>query len=292
MNNIERISVEKEGFFGIWHKAENERDASKALIVLGGSEGNENIPMNVGKMFAERGISALGVLYFNAPGLPESLVQVPVESIESAVKWLRGRGYEKIYIYGISKGGELALLSASLIPEIGGVIALSPIQCVWTGLAGNKGLLNRKTTSGSEFTWRGEDLPCMQSKINYFPGIWHLITQWQIDLRYIYEKPLENFREETAIKVENIKGNILFIYAEEDLMWPSKNAVKYMLARLEKLQWPFKAEELCYEKASHIVVPLSPKALKMFKVERKYPEECLQSRMDAFEKSLKWIEKQ
>ena len=276
----------------IWHKAEKELDPQKALIVLGGSEGNENVPKNVGKMFADRGVSALGVLYFNAPGLPDSLVQAPVESIENAVKWLKEKGYSKIYIYGISKGGELALLAASLIPEISGVIALSPIHCVWTGLAGNKGLLNRKTTSVSEFTWRGNDLPCMQSKINYLPGIWHLLTQRQIDLRYIYENPLKNFREDTAIKVENIRGNILFIYPEEDLMWPSKKAVKYMLARLKEHQWPYKAEELCYEKASHIIVPLSPKALRMFKVERKYPEECLRSRMDAFEKSLEWIENQ
>jgi len=284
-----RISVEEEGFFGLWHKAEKESDSRKALIVIGGSEGNENIPMNVGKKFAERGISTLGMCYFNVPGLPDNLIRVPVDPFEKAVAWLRKQGYEKVFIYGISKGGELALLAASLIPEICGVVALSPMHCVWSGLEGNKGLLDKKVTNISEFTWRGKDLPCMQAILKYAPAVWHLITQQQFDLKYMYERPLKNFREETAIRVENIQGDILFIYAEDDLMWPSKAAVKYMEKRLQEKEFGHDVQEIAYEKASHILVPLSPDALKMFKVERKYPEECLKSRMDAFEKTIAWL---
>ena len=274
----------------MWHKADKERDSKKALIVIGGSEGNENIPMNVGRMFAERGISTLGMCYFNVPGLPDNLIRVPVDPFEKAVAWLKDKGYEKIFIYGISKGGELALLAASLISDIGGVVALSPMHCVWSGLKGNKGLLDKKVTDIPEFTWRGEDLPCMQAILKYAPGVWHLITQQQFDLKYMYERPLEHFREETAIPVENIRGDILFIYAEDDLMWPSKAAVKYMEKRLKEKGFLHDVQELSYEKASHILVPLNPDALKMFKVERKYPEECKQSREDAFEKTIMWLD--
>jgi len=212
-----------------------------------------------------------------------------VDPFEKAVAWLKNQGYEKIYIYGISKGGELALLAASMIPDINGVIALSPMHCVWSGLKGNKGLLDKKVTDISEFTWRGKDLPCMQAILKYTPGVWHLITQQQFDLKYMYERPLKNFREETAIQVENIQGDILFIYAEDDLMWPSKTAVKYMEERLKNKEFKYDVQEISYEKASHILVPLSPDALKMFKVERKYPEECKKSREDAFEKTVQWI---
>jgi len=286
-----KITVEQEGFYGLWHRADTEADSGKALIVIGGSEGNENIPMNVGRMFAERGISTLGMCYFNVPGLPDNLIRVPVDPFEKAVRWLKNKGYEKVYIYGISKGGELALLAASLIPDISGVIALSPMHCVWSGLEGNKGLLDKKVTNISEFTWRGKDLPCMQAILKYGPGIWHLITQQQFDLKYMYERPLKAFREETAICVENIQGDILFIYPEDDLMWPSKTAVKYMEKRLKDNGFAYDVQELSYEKASHILVPLSPDALKMFKVERKYPEECRKSREDAFEKTLEWLAK-
>jgi len=287
--DTEKITVEQEGFYGLWHKAETEVDSTKALIVIGGSEGNENIPMNVGRMFAERGISALGMCYFNVPGLPENLIRVPVDPFEKAVRWLKTKGYEKVYIYGISKGGELALLAASLISDISGVVSLSPMHCVWSGLIGNKGILDKKVSDISEFTWRGEDLPCMQAVLKYGPGIWHLISQQQFDLKYMYEIPLKNFREETAIKVENIKGDILFIYPEDDLMWPSGTAVKYMEKRLKEKGFSHDVKVLSYEKASHILVPLTPDALKMFKVERKYPEECKKSREDAFEKTLKWL---
>ena len=285
-----RISVEQEGFCGLWHRADAETDSKKALIVIGGSEGNENIPMNVGRMFAERGISTLGMCYFNVPGLPDNLIRVPVDPFEQAVAWLKNRGYERVFIYGISKGGELSLLAASLIPDISGVISLSPMHCVWSGLQGNKGLLDKKVTDISEFTWRGRDLPCMQAVLTYGPAIWHLITQQQFDLAYMYEKPLKNFREETAIQVENIRGDILFIYPKEDLMWPSGDAVSYMVRRLKEHGFTHDVQTLCYEKASHILVPLSPDALKMFKVERRYPEECRKSRMDAFEQAVRWIE--
>jgi len=287
--NTVRITVDEAGFYGLWHKADAETDSRKALIVIGGSEGNENIPMKVGKMFAERGVSTLGMCYFNVPGLPDNLIRVPVDPFGKAVTWLKGQGYEKVFIYGISKGGELALLAASLIPEIGGVVALSPMHCVWSGLEGNKGLLDRKVTNISEFTWRGKDLPCMQTVLKYAPGIWHLITQQQFDLAYMYERPLKQFREETAIEVEKIRGDILFIYPEEDLMWPSGDAVAYMVKRLKDKGFTHDVQVLSYEKASHILVPLSPDALKMFKVERKYPDECRRSREDAFEKTLAWL---
>jgi len=94
--NTMKITVEEEGFYGLWHKADTETDSKKALIVIGGSEGNENIPMNVGRMFAERGISTLGMCYFNVPGLPDNLIRVPVDPFEKAVAWLKDKGYEKI----------------------------------------------------------------------------------------------------------------------------------------------------------------------------------------------------
>lgn len=285
---MERTTVEKEGFYGIFHPAADVEE-KKAVIVVGGSEGNENIPMNVGKQFAENGIPALGICYWNVPGLPDQLIRVPLEPFEKAVDWLRKKGYEKIFIYGISKGGELALLVASLIPEICGVVALSPIHCIWGGMKGNKGILNKTFTKQSEFTWRGKDFPCMIAELKYGPAIKNFILHRQFELAYMYENPLENFDENTAIPVENINGDILFIYAENDLMWPSKKAVTYMCSRLKDKGWRHNFTVLSYEKASHIMVPLDPPALKMFKVERKFPEECRGNRMEAFSRTIEWI---
>ncbi|WP_143449740.1 acyl-CoA thioester hydrolase/BAAT C-terminal domain-containing protein [Lachnoclostridium sp. An76] len=151
------------------------------------------------------------------------------------------------------------------------------------------GLLWTLFSSASEFTYRGKDFPCMTAHLKYGPAIRNLILHQQFELSYIYEEPLKHFDEDTAIHVENIQGNILFIYAKEDLMWPSKEAVAYMVNRLEKHRFAFRVDVLEYEKASHILVPLNPSKLKMFKIERQYPEDCRRSREDAFHKTIKWI---
>lgn len=286
---MERTTVAKEGFYGIYHEADQPVDRKKAVIVLGGSEGNEKIPMEVGKMFADRGISAMGVCYWNVEGLPDSIIRVPLEPFEKAVSWLREKGYEKIYIYGISKGAELALLCASLISDINGVIALSPSHCIWGGIQGNGSLFSKTFSKQSEFTWRGKDFPCMIAKVKYGRLFLNLIKERQINMRYLYEEPLMNFEEGTAIQVENIKGDILLIYPENDTMWPSKESVDYITRRLKERGFSYSVQTLGYEKASHILVPLNPSKLKMFRVERKYPKECQANRMDAFDKTVEWI---
>lgn len=286
---MERTTVAQEGFYGLFHRAIETKDAAKAVIVIGGSEGNENIPLNVGVMFAERGISALGVCYWNVEGLPKELIRVPVDPFEKAIAWLKERGFEKIYIYGISEGGKLALLCASLMPELSGVIALSPMHCLWGGMKGNKGVTSKTFSDQSEFIYRGKGFPYMKAQLKYGPAIKNLILHRQFELSYIYEKPLEHFDENTAIAVENINGDILFVYAKEDLMWPSGAAVKYMVNRLKGHHFSHKVDVLEYEKASHILVPLNPSKLKMFRIERKYPDECRKSREDAFEKCVEWI---
>ena len=86
------------------------------------------------------------------------------------------------------------------------------------------------------------------------------------------------------------KGDILFIYPKEDTMWPSKVSVNYMMERLRKKHFTYQVQSIEYERASHILVPLNPSKLKMFKVERRYSDDCKKNRQEAFEKSVKWID--
>ena len=102
--------------------------------------------MHLGAMFARCGIAALGICYWNVDGLPKELVRVPVDPFEKAIQWLKNKGYEKIILYGISKGAELALLCASLMPDICGVVALSPIHCIWGGMHGNQSMASKNGT--------------------------------------------------------------------------------------------------------------------------------------------------
>ena len=42
----ERFTVERDGFHGFLHRPERDRFPGKALIVVGGSEGDEAIPLD------------------------------------------------------------------------------------------------------------------------------------------------------------------------------------------------------------------------------------------------------
>lgn len=44
-----------------------------------------------------------------------------------------------------------------------------------------------------------------------------------------------------------------------------------------------------YEYASHFLIPYQLKSVRMFVIERKYPDQCMESNLDSFEKTLKFL---
>lgn len=260
---------------------------------MGGSEGNENIPRNLGARFAREGMTALGLCYWNMPGLPRELIEVPVESVERACAFLHSRGYEQVGIYGISKGGELALLAASLMPELTCAVALSPLDYVMPGITGSGGLAGKGVSARSSWTWRGEPLPCAPggTHLPYLSIVRRLITERQLDMRFVYERMLAGASEASAIKVEHINGPVLLVSPERDAMWPSDEACRRVERRLRECGHPWEVTRLAYEHASHIMVPMETGMLKLFREERAHPAECAASREDAFRQTLAFLER-
>lgn len=299
---MECFTVEKDGFCGFLHEpvadhaAEDggvQRFVGKVLIVLGGSEGNENIPRNLGARFAHEGVTALGLCYWNVPGLPTELVEVPVESVERACAFLRGRGYERIGIYGISKGGELALLAASLMPELTCAVALSPLDHVMPGITGTGGLVSKGVSARSSWTWRGEPLACAPGgvRLPYAGIIRRMVSERQLDMRFVYERMLEDASAASAIQVERINGSVLLVSPEHDTMWPSDEACRRIERRLRTHGHSWEVGCLSYERASHIMVPMETSMLRLFREERRFPRECAASREDAFRRTLAFLER-
>lgn len=286
---MKRFTVSSDGFHGFLHTPEADAFPGKAVIVVGGSEGNDQVAVGTGRRFAENGIHALGVCYWNAPGLPGELIEVPAESIENAVKYLKVSGFEKIAMYGISKGGELTLLAASLIPEITCAVAVCPLHVVMAGIKGNGSTLRKGFANRSSFTWRGKPLPFVPARTSIAGVLWRLITKRQIEMQFMYEKALTRAPEQALIPVEKINGPILLICPEDDSMWPSDTACAAVEQRLKGNKHPFPVKRLTYKYASHILVPMDPSMLRFFKIERKFPKECAKSRTDAFEKTISFL---
>lgn len=248
-----------------------------AVIVLGGSDRFTTVPEVCGRLFAEQGIPALGMRYWGVPGLPMRLRMVPVESVGAAADWLLEHGAEKVSLYGFSTGAELALLAASRMPQIGGVVAVSPSAVVWG------------SEDESEFSLRGRNLPHLSQKWTG-AALRDSLRHLQPEGRTIYQNPIEEgFIDEIAIPVENIRGSILFLYPENDPVWPSREASVYMENRLRGAGFPHPVRSFGYKHASHLLAPCSSLHRFLYREERKFPEKCDRSRRDAFRKATAWI---
>jgi dienelactone hydrolase len=100
-----------------------------AVLVIGGSEGGLGIDRDAIAL-ASRGVVALKLAYFGAPGLPAGLTEIPLETFVSALARLReepGVDPERIWLVGGSRGSEAAVLVAARHPDlVAGVVATVP----------------------------------------------------------------------------------------------------------------------------------------------------------------------
>lgn len=110
-------------------------------------------------------------------------------------------------------------------------------------------------------------------------------------MRSCYENAVKNAPEEAKIPVERINGPILFLSAKKDGMWPAAEAAELMMKRLDEKKFPFIHKHCSYEYASHFLIPYKLKSVNMFAVERRYPEACMKSNLDSFEKTLDFLKR-
>ncbi|WP_034620602.1 acyl-CoA thioesterase/BAAT N-terminal domain-containing protein [Cellulomonas sp. URHE0023] len=92
-----------------------------AALVLGGSEGGLESAAMTARWIAGLGYPALAVSYFDEPGQPTELENVPVDPVLAALEWLRARpevDTGALFTFGVSRGGELALWLAAEHPDL------------------------------------------------------------------------------------------------------------------------------------------------------------------------------
>lgn len=209
------------------------------LVGLGGSEGGNAWTRGMWKAqrerFLDQGYAMLAVGYFGTPNSPEHLDRISLDGIHAAI--IRAAGDPRvdgrcIALIGGSRGGELALLLASLYPDIGAVVAIVPGSAVFPAL--NMAM----TTPG--FSLHGQPLPFVPVPWSATPD---LLVQ---DLRGAFEKMMANAdaMEAAAIAVERINGPVMFVSASQDEFWPSREMSDAMMARLEQHGFKHRAEHL------------------------------------------------
>ena len=100
------LAKDKDGVVG-QYAAVTDGARHPAVLVLGGSEGGFGFPTMQAAALAARGIPALAQAYFKAPGLPDALTQIPMETFDKGLEWLRAQPEvdpARIWVIGGSYG--------------------------------------------------------------------------------------------------------------------------------------------------------------------------------------------
>ncbi len=188
---------------------------------------------------AAAGFDAIAVSYFGEPGQSSRLDQIPIEPVARAREWLEARPGpgEAIAVLGVSKGGELALLTASRDPAIKAVVAAVPSNVVWQGIDMQGGM------TGSSWTADGVPLP-------YVP---YDLSNGFTSVHALYAGSLDSAPAGSEIPVEQIAGPILLVSGQADSLWPSTEMANRVEQRLRANGFPHGVTHLAYPDAGHAV---------------------------------------
>ena len=222
-----------EAFPGAFVLVQADRDGPRpAVVYIGGSEGGDGSARATGPLLAAQGFTVLGLPY-HAPSwrvepgrfgdLPTDFAELPIDYLEKAVAALRERpdvDPDRVMLFGVSKGGEYALLAGSLIPDASpgggfcGIVANVPSDVVWEGWG------RRGDTRYASFSWRGEGLPFVPYA-NIARGIDpndpYTLGQSHADGRAANPDSVAPAR----IAVERIDEPVLVTGGDKDTVWPS-----------------------------------------------------------------------
>ena len=286
---------ETDGFYGVYYP--NPNATSKAMIVMLGDSSDDRMAVSGVKWVQKLGCNVLAM----SPDKQDyGHHNYPLERFEKAIAYLKAQGNEKIGIAGASTTGMLALVAASYFPDLTLTIAMCPSDFIMEGFYqdGKDGAHERPGDNESSVSWRDEPLPYLPYAYRH-PEYWQKIKEESkesgnmIASRKMFDESERRHpvQEVEKIKVENIKGKILFVGAEDDALWDTAKYIRRMVQRLETHPHECTYEAFVYEHGTHFAFPQSMLEIMMpvigslfvgiaFKAGRQHPKECKAARID------------
>jgi dienelactone hydrolase len=265
---IKQFTIAKNGFHGSLYMPGICVRPKMVLLILGGAGVPYRLTGDEAELFAGLGYTALAVGYYGVPDAPKTCAKVPIEYVENAVRYLQNKGFRKIVAIGISKGAELSLVSASLLPEISGVIAMAPSCRINMGIGPGISWLNC-----SSWTWRGKELPYAYTRAKSGKAILTSLKHRELSFSEVYEAAHRNADESSLIPCEKICGRVLLVSSEHDSIWPGKQSCENMMKRLKEHDFAYPYKHLNYRYGSHMLLPFRTKYKWLFHEGRQYPKE-------------------
>ena len=293
--NKQVFTAEKDGFVGAYYGGPS--DSRKAVILMLGDSSEDRMAACGAGWVIQNGCHALCM---SAGKKDYGHHNYPLERFGKAIAFLKSRGIEKIGIAGASTTGMLALVAASFYPDITLTIAMTPSDFVMEGFYrdGKDGMAERPGENESTVSWQGQPLPYLPYAYRH-PEYWQKILEEskaggdRIASRKMFDESERRhpLQEEEKIRVERIHGKIVFIGAEDDVLWDTCKYIRRMEERLNSLPHDCTWDAFLYEHGTHFVFPES--MLKrmlpigsgllvrfMFRAGREYAGECRKTRQD------------
>lgn len=293
------FNAEENGFFGAYF--ENPQVTDKCIILMLGDDVDDRLAISGVKWMHKKNCN---VLTMSPAAKDYGHHSYPLERFEKAIAFLKSKGNKKIGIAGASTTGMLALVAASYFSDISLTLAFSPSDFIMEGFYRDRldGARERPGNFESSLSFKGKQLPFLPYAYRH-PIYWQMIKKESkesgnmIASRKLFDESeqLHPIKEEEKIKVENIKGKIVFIGAEDDVLWDTAKYIRRMEARLNKLPHDCEWETLIYEHGTHFIFPQSLLEIMFplfsglfvriaFKAARDFPHECKAARIDIDEK--------
>ena len=227
-----------------------------AVVVWGGSEGGLGNSPALAAMLASHGVPALAIAYFDEPGLPCALDDIPLEYFVKSIDWLRRQPQVepgRVWILSVSRGSEADLLVAAHWPSlVHGVIAAAPSSVVWGPISGQC-----RSIDDTSWTLHGQPLDSATADTGYTRN-----PDGSLSGRGAFLSGLAGPGAAAArIPIERFKGPVMLISGADDQLWPSPVFADRIMASLAAD--PARHVHLNYPDAGHLVfgIPSAPGAI-------------------------------
>lgn len=258
---VAREEVRAPGLVGAFYSEAGTR-GRPVVVILHGSEGGIGYADWLGPMLVARGYAVFGLIYYSphirpVPGVPEALNGIPVESLERVRAWLAARpeaDVERFGIVGASKGGEFALVLASLYPWIDAVAAFTPAAWVSQGFDYGNG----EVGMGSSWSRRGRDLPFIAEA-----GLREAVSAYRVPGGEVRMAPVRLANLEAtmperlaaaAIRVERSRAAYFLAGGGDDQAGASGMSVTALAERLRRARYARPVDARVYPEAGHLIV--------------------------------------
>jgi len=262
--NLDRQEINGE-IVGVFLKPREATKPLPALIVLGGSEGGVNEGWAT-VIASKTRLPTLALGYFGAKGLPPTLENIPLERIEQAMDWLAKQpnvAPDRFGVIGASRGGELAILAASLFPKIKAVVGYTPSGVIWEGIGSGE---------SPAWTYQGKPFPYLrfmedEDAQRRFQEAQRNGTPYLNAPSFLYSLKMQQDRIAAAtIPVERSQAAFLLIGNPGDGVWPSDVLSGITIERLKAHNYPLHYELLAYADGGHMLIPYPyyPTTLRQF----------------------------